>query len=73
MGRPASDAINVRWWLDLGRQTGTLVARLLESNNLDRGPRTETEVREVVVTLNSRIARLLGLEPARREGVQVLK
>jgi putative ABC transport system substrate-binding protein len=58
---------------DLGRQTGTLVARLLESNNLDRGPRTETEVREVVVTVNSRIARMLGLEPVRLEGVQVLK
>ena len=54
---------------DLGRQTGELLARVLENKN----QRTQVEVRNVVVTTNERVARLLGTEPARREGVQVLK
>ena len=56
---------------DLGRQTGELLVRLLE--NKSQGQRTEVEVREVVVTVNERVSRLLGVEPVRRQGVQVMK
>jgi hypothetical protein len=56
---------------DLGRQTGELMARLLENKNQNQ--RTEVEVREVVVTVNERVSRLLGVEPVRRDGVQVMK
>jgi hypothetical protein len=55
---------------DLGRQTGELVARILQNNG---SPRADAEVRDVVVMVNTRVARMLGLEPARREGVLVLK
>jgi len=54
---------------ELGRQTGELAERILTS----KPGRTEEDARKVVMAVNPRLVRLLGIEPARQEGIQVLK
>jgi putative ABC transport system substrate-binding protein len=54
---------------ELGRQTGELAAGLLSGKT----QYAEQEVRKVVVAVNPRMVRLLGMEPARQEGTVVLK
>lgn len=49
---------------DLGRQTGDLLARILSGKPSDR--KREEDARKVVVAVNERIARLMGIEPADR-------
>lgn len=53
----------------LGRQTGELLARLMagQSRHCEEG------VRKVVVAMNERIVRLVGVEPSQQEGVTVFK
>ncbi len=54
---------------ELGKQTGELMIRILSghSTHLDEEPRA------VVISVNPRIARLIGLEPQIKEGVVILK
>lgn len=54
---------------ELGKQTGELMIRILSGHpaHLDEEPRS------VVISVNPRIARLIGIEPRINEGVVILK
>jgi hypothetical protein len=54
---------------ELGRQAGELASTMLAGKN----QYVEQDVRKVVVAVNPRVVRLLGMEPARQEGTVVLK
>ncbi len=54
---------------ELGRQTGEMMLHILEG----KSPRGEEEARKVVVAVNQRISRLIGVEPADRKGTLILK
>lgn len=54
---------------ELGRQTGEMMLRLLAG----KGQHSEEGPRKVVMAVNERIARLMGLEPSSRSGVLTLR
>jgi hypothetical protein len=54
---------------ELGRQTGEMMLRVLAG----KGQHTDEGPRKVVIAVNDRIARLLGLEPSSRSGVLTLR
>jgi putative tryptophan/tyrosine transport system substrate-binding protein len=54
---------------ELGRQTGEMMIRILDG----KSPRGDEEVRKVVVAVNQRISRLIGVEPVKWMGTVILK
>lgn len=58
---------------DLGQQTGERIQRILEGNPADKKKAPEDEVRKVVIAVNERIARLMGIEPADRAHAVIFK
>jgi len=54
---------------ELGRQTGEAMLRILSGE----GRRSEEGPRKVVLAVNERVARLLGVEPSGRQGVVTLR
>ena len=56
-------------FFDAGRRTGELIAQILAGKSQG----VEEDVRKVKVAVNQQIARLLGVEAARTEGVEILK
>lgn len=56
-------------FFDAGRRTGELIAQILAGKSQG----AEEDVRKVKVAVNQQIARLLGVEAARQDGVEILK